>query len=138
MAEQDGNALHRDTGQRQLDSERVPETVRMTTRNFRESKKFFQAPLPVSHGALELPLAAAEKILPACAAHRLESLDHRIGKRAPNRSAGLGRVEKELAIRDPLILAGVVLAMALLGLLATWIPAQRALSVDPSILLREE
>jgi predicted permease len=40
--------------------------------------------------------------------------------------------------RDPLVLAGVVLAMALLGLLATWIPAQRALSIDPIILLREE
>ena len=40
--------------------------------------------------------------------------------------------------RDPLVLAGVVLAMALLGLLATWIPAQRALSVDPAILLHEE
>ena len=40
--------------------------------------------------------------------------------------------------RDPLILAGVVLAMALLGLVATWIPAQRALSVDPLVLLREE
>jgi predicted permease len=40
--------------------------------------------------------------------------------------------------RDPLVLAGVVLAMALLGLLATWIPAQRALSVDPLTLLREE
>jgi len=40
--------------------------------------------------------------------------------------------------RDPLVLAGVVLAMALLGLLATWIPAQRALSIDPMILLREE
>lgn len=40
--------------------------------------------------------------------------------------------------RDPVVLAGVVLAMALLGLLATWIPAQRALSVDPMILLREE
>ena len=40
--------------------------------------------------------------------------------------------------RDPLVLGGVVLAMALLGLLATWIPAQRALSVDPLILLREE
>jgi len=39
---------------------------------------------------------------------------------------------------DPLVLAGVVLAMALLGLLATWIPARRALSVDPIILLREE
>jgi predicted permease len=40
--------------------------------------------------------------------------------------------------RDPLVLAGVVLTMSLLGLLATLIPAQRALSVDPSILLREE
>ena len=40
--------------------------------------------------------------------------------------------------RDPLVLAGVVLVMLLLGLLATWIPAQRALGVDPLILLREE
>jgi len=40
--------------------------------------------------------------------------------------------------RDPLVLAGVVLAMSLLGLLATWIPARRALSVNPLILLREE
>jgi predicted permease len=40
--------------------------------------------------------------------------------------------------RDPLVLAGVVLAMLLLGLLATWIPAQRALSIDPMMLLRED
>ena len=40
--------------------------------------------------------------------------------------------------RDPLVLGGAVLAMFLLGLLATWIPAQRALSIDPLILLREE
>ena len=40
--------------------------------------------------------------------------------------------------RDPLVLAGVVLAMGLLGLLATWIPAQRALSIDPAILLHQE
>jgi len=40
--------------------------------------------------------------------------------------------------RDPIVLAGAVLAMSLLGLLATWIPAQRALSVNPLILLREE
>jgi predicted permease len=39
---------------------------------------------------------------------------------------------------DPLVLAGTVLAMLLLGLVATWIPAQRALSIDPAILLREE
>jgi ABC-type antimicrobial peptide transport system permease subunit len=40
--------------------------------------------------------------------------------------------------RDPLVLGGVVLAMSFLGLVATWIPAQRALSVDPMMLLREE
>jgi predicted permease len=40
--------------------------------------------------------------------------------------------------RDPLVLAGVVVAMLLLGLVATWIPAQRALSVNPLILLRED
>jgi ABC-type lipoprotein release transport system permease subunit len=36
-----------------------------------------------------------------------------------------------------LILAGAVLAMLLLGL-ATWIPGQRALSLDPVMQLREE
>lgn len=40
--------------------------------------------------------------------------------------------------RDPLVLAGVVIAMASVGLIATWIPAQRALAIDPLILLREE
>src|ERR1700730_5384728 len=39
---------------------------------------------------------------------------------------------------DPLVLAGTVLALLLLGLVATWIPAQRALSIDPAMLLREE
>jgi predicted permease len=40
--------------------------------------------------------------------------------------------------RDPLVLGGAVLTMLLLGLLATWIPAQRALKIDPLLLLREE
>jgi ABC-type antimicrobial peptide transport system permease subunit len=40
--------------------------------------------------------------------------------------------------RDPLVLAGTVLAMSLFGLIATWIPARRALSINPAILLREE
>jgi ABC-type lipoprotein release transport system permease subunit len=35
-------------------------------------------------------------------------------------------------------LAGVVVAMMLVGLVATWIPARRALSLDPLTLLREE
>ncbi len=40
--------------------------------------------------------------------------------------------------RDPVVLGGVVIAMSFLGLLATWIPAQRALSLEPLTLLREE
>jgi len=40
--------------------------------------------------------------------------------------------------KDPVVLGGVVLAMLLLGLFAAWIPAQKALGVDPMILLREE
>lgn len=39
--------------------------------------------------------------------------------------------------RDPLVLVGVLLAMTLLGLLATWGPARRALAFDPAQLLRE-
>jgi ABC-type antimicrobial peptide transport system permease subunit len=40
--------------------------------------------------------------------------------------------------RDPLVLCTVVLIMLLLGLLAAWVPAQRALKADPLMLLREE
>jgi ABC-type lipoprotein release transport system permease subunit len=39
--------------------------------------------------------------------------------------------------RDPLVLSGVILTMMLLGLIATWIPARRALSIDPARLLRD-
>jgi ABC-type antimicrobial peptide transport system permease subunit len=50
----------------------------------------------------------------------------------------LASIVYEATSRDPLVLAGVVLAMALLGLVATWIPAQRALSINPAVLMREE
>lgn len=40
--------------------------------------------------------------------------------------------------KDPLVLSGVILTMLLLGLLASWIPARRALGVDPLVLLRDE
>lgn len=40
--------------------------------------------------------------------------------------------------RDPMVLSGVVLTILLLGLVATWILAQCALSLDPLNLLREE
>lgn len=50
----------------------------------------------------------------------------------------LAQIVYQATPRDPLVLAGVVITMALLGLLATWIPAQRALGVHPARLLREE
>jgi predicted permease len=53
-------------------------------------------------------------------------------------SSVLASIVYQATPRDPVVLTGVVLAMALLGLVATWIPAQRALSIDPAILLREE
>ena len=40
--------------------------------------------------------------------------------------------------RDPLVLGGVVCALLLVGLVATWIPGARALRADPLVLLREE
>ena len=40
--------------------------------------------------------------------------------------------------RDPVVVVGAVLTMALLGLAASAIPALRAIAVDPSKLLREE
>jgi predicted permease len=39
---------------------------------------------------------------------------------------------------DPMVLAGAVFTMALLGLAASAIPARRALSIDPSSMMREE
>jgi ABC-type antimicrobial peptide transport system permease subunit len=40
--------------------------------------------------------------------------------------------------RDPIVMTGVVVAMSLVGIAATWIPARRALGIDPAALLREE
>jgi ABC-type antimicrobial peptide transport system permease subunit len=50
----------------------------------------------------------------------------------------LAQIVYEATPRDPLVMIGVVTTMALLGLLATWIPARRALHIDPNQLLREE
>jgi predicted permease len=50
----------------------------------------------------------------------------------------LAQIVYQATPRDPLVLAGVLLTMALLGLVATWIPAHRALHVHPASLLREE
>jgi predicted permease len=50
----------------------------------------------------------------------------------------MASIVAQASARDPLLLIGVVLAMSVLGLVATWIPAQRALLVNPVNLLREE
>jgi predicted permease len=50
----------------------------------------------------------------------------------------LGRVVYQANPRDPLVVGGVMLTMALLGMAASAIPARRALAVDPSKLMREE
>jgi predicted permease len=59
-------------------------------------------------------------------------------------AAGIGATRLLAAIvyqatpRDPLVLGGVAACMAILGLVATWMPARRALAVDPAQLLRTE
>jgi predicted permease len=50
----------------------------------------------------------------------------------------LSHIVYQAGPKDPLVLGGVVLAMLALGLAAAWIPAQKALAVNPTILLREE
>jgi predicted permease len=53
-------------------------------------------------------------------------------------SSLLGRLVYQATPRDPLVLIGTVVTMLLLGMIATWIPAHRALAVDPAQLLRDE
>jgi predicted permease len=50
----------------------------------------------------------------------------------------LAYIVYEATPKDPLVLGGVVATMLLVGLVAAWIPARRALAVDPMVLLREE
>ncbi len=50
----------------------------------------------------------------------------------------LGQIVYQANPRDPVVVVGAVLTMALLGIAASVIPALRALAVDPSKLLREE
>jgi ABC-type antimicrobial peptide transport system permease subunit len=50
----------------------------------------------------------------------------------------LGFIVYQATPKDPLVLGGVAMAMLLLGLAAAWVPAQRALAVNPTILMREE
>jgi predicted permease len=50
----------------------------------------------------------------------------------------LAQIVYQATPRDPVVLCGVLLTMALVGLVATWIPARRVLAVNPAQLLRDE
>jgi predicted permease len=50
----------------------------------------------------------------------------------------LAQIVYEATPRDPMVLGGVLVTMVVLGLVSTWIPARRALAVDPANLLREQ
>lgn len=50
----------------------------------------------------------------------------------------LAQIVYQATPRDPLVLGGVMCTMALLGLVAIFIPARHALAIDPAGLLREE
>ena len=41
-------------------------------------------------------------------------------------------------VTDPLTFAGVALAVIVVAVLATWIPARRAARIEPLIVLRDE
>ncbi|MGC2581788.1 MAG: FtsX-like permease family protein, partial [Acidobacteriaceae bacterium] len=50
----------------------------------------------------------------------------------------LAHIVYQATPKDPWVLGGVVVTMLVVGVIAAWIPAQRALAVDPMILLRDE
>ena len=50
----------------------------------------------------------------------------------------LSYIVYEATPKDPVVLGGVVVSMVMLGLVAAWIPALKALRVDPMILLRDQ
>ena len=50
----------------------------------------------------------------------------------------LGQIVYQATPRDPIVWLGVLLAMLVLGLSATWLPARRALRVNPAQLLRQD
>jgi ABC-type antimicrobial peptide transport system permease subunit len=50
----------------------------------------------------------------------------------------MGLIVYQANSHDPVVLGGVVLTMVLLGVVASALPARRALGIDPSRLMREE
>ena len=59
----------------------------------------------------------------------------------PHDVSGLGALSfivYQATPKDPVVLIDASVTMMLLGMLAAWIPARRALAVDPLIFLRDE
>jgi ABC-type antimicrobial peptide transport system permease subunit len=50
----------------------------------------------------------------------------------------LASVVYEATVYDPVVLTGAIAAMVLIGVMAAAVPARRALSAEPAVLLREE
>ncbi len=50
----------------------------------------------------------------------------------------LASIVYQATSRDPIVLLGVLLGMAMVGAIAAWLPARRALAIDPATLLRED
>jgi ABC-type antimicrobial peptide transport system permease subunit len=50
----------------------------------------------------------------------------------------LASIVYEATVYDPVVLTGAIAAMVVIGTLAAAVPARRALSVEPVVLLREE
>jgi len=53
-------------------------------------------------------------------------------------STVLAQIVYEATPRDPVVLGGTIAMITLLGLFASWIPARRALAIDPADLFRTE
>jgi ABC-type antimicrobial peptide transport system permease subunit len=50
----------------------------------------------------------------------------------------LASIVYEATVFDPAVLGGAIVAMVLIGAMAAAVPARRAVSVEPAVLLREQ
>jgi len=99
------------------------------------SRRMKELGIRVALGARKVQLMSAALARPAV----LISVGAGLGLVGGIFASGLLRqIVYQASSGDPIVLAGAVFTMALLGLAASAIPARRALSVDPSSLMREE